>query len=61
MYLIGLDRNDYLRALVHIDGYELQRDKQWLFKIDVNWRMPVWPQRAPSTDSQKPSVLRIES
>ncbi|MEC5152440.1 hypothetical protein [Cryobacterium sp. GrIS_2_6] len=33
----------YLRALEHIDGYELQRDKQWLYKIDVNWRMPVWP------------------
>jgi hypothetical protein len=34
----------YLRALEHIDGHELQRDKPWLFKIDVNWRMPVWPQ-----------------
>ncbi|TFD27346.1 hypothetical protein [Cryobacterium lyxosi] len=34
----------YRRALEHIDGHELRRDKQWLFKIDVNWRMPVWPQ-----------------
>jgi hypothetical protein len=34
----------YLRALEHIDRNELQRDKQWLFKVDVNWRMPVWPQ-----------------
>jgi hypothetical protein len=34
----------YVRAVVHIDNFTLQPDKPWLFKVDVEWRMPVWPQ-----------------
>lgn len=34
----------YVRALQHIDKYTLNIDGNWLFKIDVEWRMPVWPQ-----------------
>lgn len=38
------DRTGYVRALHHIDDYELQRDGEWLFKIDIEWRTSVWPQ-----------------
>lgn len=34
----------YVQAVQHIDGFKLQRDAKWLFKIDVEWRMGVWPQ-----------------
>ncbi|MGY2746218.1 hypothetical protein [Arthrobacter sp. UYCu723] len=34
----------YVRAVQHIDGFKLKPDAQWLFKIDAEWRMPVWPQ-----------------
>lgn len=34
----------YVRAVQHVDNFTLQLDKPWLFKIDVEWRMPVWPQ-----------------
>ena len=34
----------YVRAVQHIDNFTLQPDKPWLFKVDVEWRMPVWPQ-----------------
>lgn len=38
------DRTGYVRALQHIDDFELQPDGEWLFKIDIEWRMGVWPQ-----------------
>ncbi|PPF20837.1 hypothetical protein C5B95_07165 [Rathayibacter sp. AY1A7] len=38
------DRTGYIRALQHVDGFELEPAGKWLFKIDVEWRMPVWPQ-----------------
>lgn len=34
----------YVRAVQHIDGFKLQRDAPWLFKINIEWRMGVWPQ-----------------
>ncbi|HWH25143.1 MAG TPA: hypothetical protein VNT53_00655 [Pseudolysinimonas sp.] len=34
----------YVRAVQHIDEFTLQPEKAWLFKINVEWRMPVWPQ-----------------
>lgn len=37
-------RTGYVQAVEHIDGLELDRDAPWLFKIDVEWRMGVWPQ-----------------
>jgi hypothetical protein len=33
----------YVRALNHIDSYTLQPEAKWLFKVDVEWRMGVWP------------------
>lgn len=39
-----IESNGYIRALQHVDRFALQRDAKWLFKIDVEWRMPVWPQ-----------------
>jgi hypothetical protein len=33
----------YVRAVQHIDDFTLQIDKPWLFKVDVEWRTPVWP------------------
>lgn len=38
------DRTGYVRALQHIDRFELRPDAEWLFKIDVEWRTGVWPQ-----------------
>ena len=38
------DSTGYVRAVQHIDNFILQPDKPWLFKIDIEWRMPVWPQ-----------------
>lgn len=38
------DRTGYVRALQHIDAFELRPDSDWLFKIDVEWRTDVWPQ-----------------
>jgi hypothetical protein len=37
------DAAGYVRALNHLDGYTLQPEGQWLFKVDVEWRMGVWP------------------
>ncbi|PPF44868.1 hypothetical protein C5B85_09010 [Pseudoclavibacter sp. AY1F1] len=34
----------YVQALQNVDGFRLQRGAKWLFKIDVEWRMGVWPQ-----------------
>ncbi|PPG90706.1 hypothetical protein C5C00_01650 [Rathayibacter rathayi] len=34
----------YLRALQHIDQFRLNPDGDWMFKINIEWRMPVWPQ-----------------
>ena len=34
----------YVRAVQHVDGFKLQPEAKWLFKIDVEWRTPVWPQ-----------------
>lgn len=34
----------YVRAHQHVDNFELQPEADWLFKIDVEWRMGVWPQ-----------------
>lgn len=38
------DRTGYVRALQHIDEFELKPEGEWLFKIDVEWRTGVWPQ-----------------
>jgi hypothetical protein len=38
------ERTGYVRALQHIDNFTLQLEQPWLFKVDVEWRMPVWPQ-----------------
>lgn len=38
------DRTGYVRALQHVDQFELRPDAEWLFKIDVEWRTGVWPQ-----------------
>ena len=37
-------RTGYVSAVQHIDSFELQQDAQWLYKIDVEWRLGVWPQ-----------------
>ncbi|BCT76436.1 hypothetical protein SCMU_22780 [Sinomonas cyclohexanicum] len=34
----------YVRARQDIDRFKLNRDASWLFKINVEWRMGVWPQ-----------------
>ncbi len=34
----------YVRALNHLGGHVLQPEGKWLFKVDVEWRMGVWPQ-----------------
>ncbi|MFC4245333.1 hypothetical protein ACFOYW_18340 [Gryllotalpicola reticulitermitis] len=33
----------YVRALNHLDGHPFQPEAKWLFKVDVEWRMGVWP------------------
>ena len=40
----ALEPNGYVRAIEHIDDFKLDRDRRWFFKVDVEWRMPVWPQ-----------------
>lgn len=34
----------YVRAGWHLAGALLRSDRPWLFKLDVEWRMGVWPQ-----------------
>lgn len=34
----------YVQAVQHIDSFRLDREHGWLFKVDVEWRMGVWPQ-----------------
>lgn len=34
----------YVRAVEHIDNFKLTTEAEWLFKVDVEWRMAVWPQ-----------------
>lgn len=36
--------SSYVWARQDIDRFKLNRQARWLFKIDVEWRMPVWPQ-----------------
>lgn len=36
-------RNGYVRAR-HVLDAEMQREAEWLFKIELAWVMPVWPQ-----------------
>ena len=38
------EQTGYVRALQHVDQFELEPDAEWLFKIDVEWRTGVWPQ-----------------
>ncbi|PPI21273.1 hypothetical protein [Rathayibacter sp. AY1B5] len=38
------EHTGYVRAVQNIDGYRLDADGERLFKIDVEWRMAVWPQ-----------------
>lgn len=37
------DVTGYVRAVNHIDNYLLQPEAKWLFKVDLEWRMGVWP------------------
>lgn len=37
-------RTGYVSAVQHIDSFELQPDAKWLYKVDVEWRLGVWPQ-----------------
>jgi hypothetical protein len=37
-------RTGYISAVEHIDSFELQLDQNWLYKVDVEWRLGVWPQ-----------------
>ena len=38
------ERTGYVGAVRHIDNFKLEPARDWLFKIDVEWRMGVWPQ-----------------
>jgi hypothetical protein len=50
-------RTGYVRALQHIDNYELQPDGDWLFKIDIEWRTSVWPQWVLAAQLADPRLL----
>lgn len=38
------ERTGYVRAVQHVDEFQLQPDADWLFKVAVEWRTGVWPQ-----------------
>jgi hypothetical protein len=51
-----IESDECIRALYQLDRFTLERDATWFFKVDVEWRMPVWPQWVPA---EQPADARL--
>lgn len=51
------ERTGYVRALQHVDDFELSAEGDLLFRIDVEWRTGVWPQWVLAAQLADPRLL----
>ncbi|MCJ1707127.1 hypothetical protein [Microbacterium sp. VKM Ac-2923] len=50
-------RTGYVQAKQYIDSFRLDRERDWLFKINIEWRMGVWPQWVLATQLADPRLV----